>query len=57
MDVLLVQEGALRKEDRAILSIACGFFARIGLALPKSYLFERISELVSSSTCSSHETM
>ncbi|KAI2483723.1 hypothetical protein Ptr902_06040 [Pyrenophora tritici-repentis] len=46
IDVLCLQDGALRKEDRALLSISCGFFAQIGFALPRSCLFEHINELV-----------
>ncbi|KAF9697557.1 hypothetical protein EKO04_003959 [Ascochyta lentis] len=50
MDVVYLQDGALGKDDRALLSISCGFFARIRFALPRSNLFEQINELVESLT-------
>jgi hypothetical protein len=46
LDILLDSDQGCRQEKRAMLTIAAGFFARIGIAFPQSSIFGEVSSLV-----------
>ncbi|EUC26878.1 hypothetical protein COCCADRAFT_42192 [Bipolaris zeicola 26-R-13] len=46
LGIILEPDQDRRKEARALLSIVAGFFARIGIMLPQSSVFEEVSDLI-----------
>jgi hypothetical protein len=46
LDSLLELDQDCGKEDRALLSIVAGYFARVGIVFAQSSVFEEVSSLV-----------
>ncbi|RYN60138.1 hypothetical protein AA0119_g13296 [Alternaria tenuissima] len=46
LDILLESDQGCGKENRALLSIVAGFFARVDIILPQSSIFEEVSNLI-----------
>ena len=46
LDILLNLDQDCDKENRALLSIVAGFFARVDIMVPQSSIFEEVSNLI-----------
>jgi hypothetical protein len=50
LDITLEPDQNSGKQSRVFLSIVAGFFARIGILLPQTSVFEEVSDLIETLT-------